>query len=479
MTQQRVFAFGVDLPNVEGLTSLNLDSDQSLLDADVIVVRPTFVGYETEGTFEGRRTLDDDEGFRLQAALTNWQTKLTVALNAGKTIVYLLPPLEVVNVDTGQRTYSGTGRNRVTTRHLATLRNYGFIPLYSETNKPAFESGSKITKTRDVGPLATVIARYEGRWRYNCHFSPGNLRPALTTTAGGHCVSAYSKTGVVFLPDIDWSDAGIWSGPDWDRKATAKGKQASFGFRDEMLALHKALRAGAESTPPPDWSRDEKYALPEETRLSEVLASTRKSLLELESQKAALEKELDQAGQLRSLLFETGKPLERGVRQALELLGFQVTTVDDGKSEFDAVFESAEGRFIGEVEGREKAINVAKISQLRRNVDEDFARDDVEEPATGVLFGNGNRLDDPTDRTECFTAKVVSAAPALGIVLVKTVDLFDAAQQITQTANQEFAKQCRRAIADSIGEIVSFPRVEDSLARPEMRDVSDNREAID
>lgn len=171
-----------------------------------------------------------------------------------------------------------------------------------------------------------------------------------------------------------------------------------------------------------------------------------------------MEAQLDAAGELRNLLFENGIALERAVRSALEFLGFRVSTVDNGNSEFDAVFESAEGRFIGEVEGREKAINVAKISQLRRNVDEDFARDEVNEPAVGVLFGNGFRVEEPSNRTECFTAKVISAAPALSIVLVNTVDLFEAVQSFRRTGNEEFALQCRRAIADSVGAIVSFPK---------------------
>jgi hypothetical protein len=99
-------------------------------------------------------------------------------------------------------------------------------------------------------------------------------------------------------------------------------------------------------------------------------------------------------------------------------------------------------------------------SQLRRNVDEDFAREEVQSPARGVLFGNGHRLIEPAARGDHFTSKVVDAAPALGITLVQTPDLFHAVKYYLATADTEFALQCRRAIADSIGEVVSFPNLE-------------------
>jgi len=49
---------------------------------------------------------------------------------------------------------------------------------------------------------------------------------------------------------------------------------------------------------------------------------------------------------------------------------------------------SPEGdRYIGEAEGKEnKAVNIDKLGQLERNIQEDFARDEVQEPARGILL---------------------------------------------------------------------------------------------
>ena len=78
---------------------------------------------------------------------------------------------------------------------------------------------------------------------------------------------------------------------------------------------------------------------------------------------------------------------------ALRTLGFEAESYTDDSSEFDVVFIANEGRFLGEDEGRNNApINIDKLQQLERNIQEDFARPDVDAYAKGVLFGNPHRL---------------------------------------------------------------------------------------
>ena len=92
-------------------------------------------------------------------------------------------------------------------------------------------------------------------------------------------------------------------------------------------------------------------------------------------------------------------------------MGVEAERFADGYSEFDSVFTIDGQRMLGEAEGRDsKSIAIGKITQLERNVAEDFARDDVEEHAHGVLFGNPQRLVAPGERTETFTEKCISSA---------------------------------------------------------------------
>lgn len=144
--------------------------------------------------------------------------------------------------------------------------------------------------------------------------------------------------------------------------------------------------------------------------------------------------------------------------EGLKVLGFSANSFTEGDSEFDVVFSSPEGRFIGEVEGKDnKAINIGKLSQLERNLQEDFARDEVTEFAKGVIFGNAERLTNPSERGMSFTDKVFTGAKRAGIGLVRTPDLFEPVQYLTSNSDPNYAKSCREAIFASKGEIVVFP----------------------
>jgi hypothetical protein len=187
-------------------------------------------------------------------------------------------------------------------------------------------------------------------------------------------------------------------------------------------------------------------------------------LLKLEAQLEGLQREkeelveqLAQSGRARDLLFEKGKPLESAIVDALTLLGFDAAPYKDGESEFDVVFEAAEGRLIGEAEGKDnKAINVDKLRQLAMNLHEDLLRDAVESPAKGVLFGNGYRLSPVQERQAPFTEKCISAASSSGTALVATSDLFQVVHYLANHSNDAYAAECRKTIVNGVG-VVVFP----------------------
>lgn len=158
-------------------------------------------------------------------------------------------------------------------------------------------------------------------------------------------------------------------------------------------------------------------------------------------------------------MYEKGKPLEFAILDALKILGFSVTQYEDADSEFDAVFESKEGRLIGEVEGKDnKAINIDKLRQLALNIHEDLQRDEVSEPAKSVLFGNAYRLLQLDERPNPFTDKCISAASVSSTALVFTPDLFNVAKYLRDNKDAKFAIGCRKAILKSVGRVI-FPEI--------------------
>jgi hypothetical protein len=224
----------------------------------------------------------------------------------------------------------------------------------------------------------------------------------------------------------------------------------------------------------PDWVSSSLYVLPKEARLREELLKVESALEELAAQREGLKTKIVEEGSLRRLLYEKGTPLERAILQALQLLGFLAASYQDSESEFDVIFECAEGRLLGEAEGKDNyPINIDKLRQLAMNIHEDFERDGVTEMAKAVLFGNAYRLLPLGDRGEYFTPKCLTAAKQSGTALVRTPDLFRIAQYLSAETDPEFAKKCREAILITQGEIVLFPEI--PKASPE----SKVREAVD
>ena len=142
-------------------------------------------------------------------------------------------------------------------------------------------------------------------------------------------------------------------------------------------------------------------------------------------------------------------------------MGFKAEPFQNAESEFDVVFVSAEGRFLGEAEGKDnKPINIDKLSQLERNIHEDFEREGVTEHAHGVLFGNAFRLLPLKERGEFFTAKCASGAKRSGTALIRTPDLFEVARYLKSKPDDDFATLCRKAIMDAKGQTVTFPAIQ-------------------
>ena len=189
------------------------------------------------------------------------------------------------------------------------------------------------------------------------------------------------------------------------------------------------------------------------------LLEAERKVEQAQKEKEAVAEILASAGRFRALLFEKGKPLERVIIDALHLMDFKAAPFKESDSEFDVVFECAEGRLIGEAEGKDnKAINIDKLRQLSMNIHEDLQRDEVSAPAKPVLFGNAFRLQPVQERADPFTEKCHSAAAISNTALAVV-------QYLIAQPDSDFARMRRLALLGSTGRVV-FPVVPASEPPP-------------
>lgn len=434
----------------------------SLLDWDIILFRPLiddFWGSHVE-RYQGKPSLDDSASFHLKECCEHWRREIKQATEAGKTVIVFLPPVQDVYIATGDRQYSGTGRNQKTTRIVTQCTNYASLPL---SLKPINTTGSAM-KLAPLGAeiLASYWAEFADVSEYMVLLPTDTPGICITTKNGDKPVAAMNRSktstgSLILLPDIDFYPADFIKIKAKEEVWTPAAVQFAGRFIGAIVALDKALRTTADVTPEPGWASNDSYILtPERTLRSELLEAERR-VEEAQKIKESVQEQLSSAGQLRSLIFEKGKALEYAIVNALNVIGFEAYQYKDTESEFDVVFQCPEGRLLGEAEGKDsKAINVDKLRQLAMNIHEDLQREDVMKPAKGVLFGNGFRLTVPVERETQFTEKCISAAQSSSTALVSTTELFKVVQYLIEQPDEDYSAACRQAILVGVG-LVALP----------------------
>lgn len=448
-----IVAVNCDIPTAE--RALNYFSGASLRDFDIAVFNPRFPPCERV-YFDGGGSVFSIEATKdLANAKTHWLRELTNCLKAGKTVFVVLDEHQV---DAGA--IGSTTKNRQRTYSSMPIHNYGAIPGALEVSNT---KGSKIV---------SVEPRYRGLLdaindfaEYRVVISSNAPKPIYAakdgSTIGAECRFKDWPGVMVLLPFFQFSGGEFVERASGGEEVwTDKALRASNALTSQLVDIDKVLRTSSKSAPPPHWMSE--IAMPAAVGHIDQAISELDKRIEVLQQKRS--EEVSRKADLMKysrLLYENGKPLERAIEKALRLLGFSAEGLEAGALEIDHVITSPSGkRMIGETEGKDNsAIDITKFRQLESNIGEDFQRDEVTEPAKGVLFGNGFRLNNPADRAEQFTEKSVINAKRLGSSLVRTSDLYTAVAYVLDNPNDDaFKAACRAAIEDAPGGIVQFPK---------------------
>ncbi len=473
MATRKILIVGFELASSEP-TFATFRSKTSLLDWDIFLFRPEiseFLHNHYE-TYQGKPCFSDSASFAAKECCAHWRREIKQAVEAGKTVIVFLPPLYEAYVDTGDRSYSGTGRNQKTTRHVELLTNYHALPASVGPVSTTGTSMKLASKGAEV--LAPYWAEFGDVSSYRVCLEASEVPGVVQTRVGDKPVGAMygskSSAGtLLLLPDVDFDSPSFKKRKGGGVFWTPEAKQFSNAFLSAVVALDKGLRSSAEATPEPSWANDARYTLTLENTLRGRLLDAEREVEEAQRKKEQVVEEIASAAMPRALLYEKGKRLEEAIIFALKTIGFKAEPFHLSDSEFDVVFESDEGRLIGEAEGKDsKAVNIDKLRQLSMNIHEDLQREEVSQPAKPVLFGNGYRLQEPAIRQDPFTEKCYAAASTSSTALVFTADLFPPVQYLLSQHDPDYAAACRAVLLSNVGRI-RFPNP------PPVREQNDER----
>ena len=436
----------------EAWDSIDFFSTAGLADYKYVFVTPLIEFRGERDTYEGLTSLDDYWGPRTIAALRHWKNEIHAVMSAGANCICIAEEFREFYHPTGERRHSGTGRNRVTTRVVSKSSNFaGYFGMSGLRSR----EGYKMIRTKTFPSAFTDI--------YRILVTSSRYYVSLGTPANDSIlVSADQKSAVgamkivgdgvqLILPQPNYWDEEFYD--DSTEGWTERGREFVRTFVTTVVQGLELLRVSGTVDEAPTWVEAKEYSSDSEVAQLKKVQDLVDRQKEIGEELDAENRKLQEIRRLKVLLYGTGKTLEAAVREALILLGFEVSSLVEGDLEFDVIAVSEEGRLLGEVEGRDtKAIDVTKLRQLHSNIAEDYARDEIADIAKAVLFGNGLRFTMPDSRGDQFTQKCIALASAQTTCLVRTEELYRAAIGIESAEDSEnYKKAVRTAILNGVG----------------------------
>ena len=191
---KRVLTVACHIPGGFG-DYVSFKSKASLLDADYVLFAPDleeFITFDTS-THRGKPALIDDSSFQLQETLSHWRREIRDVIAAGKTVFVTLIAHQEVFVATGEKTYSGTGRNRQTTRMVSPVSNYDVLPVITDITESI---GTSIILHSKSSLLKDYWHMFGDESEYRVYLKNSQLfEPLLTTRDGSRIVGGIFNDG--------------------------------------------------------------------------------------------------------------------------------------------------------------------------------------------------------------------------------------------------------------------------------------------
>lgn len=458
--KKQILTIGYNIPG-ESDNSVGFNDEMSLMDVDILLVSPNAIspwGKWVNFSSGGDGCYDVAPSRSFQSRISHFKKELKDFLESGKSVFIFLTKKEDYQLASGVT----SPRKNEDRYNTYTLSNYSFLPVNLGTLTSA--SGKQIQFSGDP-VFSEFYNEFKGNLEYQLYIEDSNgAKIIFIGKDKKKILGASYKVGtgnLIVLPILNYDEKSFTKIEKEEEYWNEKGLAFGGKLIKCLIGIDRNLSQNSEKTPMPEWAFEDQFIGKREAELNNKITKNREKIEEIKKKNDELLIELNEEITMKDLLFETGKSLEAAVIKALKILGYEAENFDDGDLEIDQVIVSPEKiRYIGECEGKDsKDINVDKFRQLQDALNADFERDEVEEKAFGILFGNAERLKSPSKRKLDFTTKCKTGAEREKIALVKTVDLFLVAKHAYENSDQAFKKACRDAIHNGLGQIVVFPAI--------------------
>jgi hypothetical protein len=373
----KILVVGQDIPHRFTVVE-PFNSPVSFLDYEFLVWNPARLFYEYETDFEyskykGYRNLNDDDSARITEDIARRKSEILELINLGRTVVIFLPPPDKCYYATGETTFSGTGRSRVTQRIVNSLELYSIIPV---KNLIATAAEGKNVDFRGGEPFRTYWTKVKDIHYYSAYLTNPIGKPFLFVKGTTKAIGTWIPTqkGVLLLLPPIYPEEYCKTKKDFSSFCTV--------FIEALIELSNNLRKETGDFQLPDWAK--RILLPGELKQRQDIQHKEVKISKALSEVSKLKEQLANTERYKLLLSGSGRALEIQVAEVLKEIGFTVEDPSEGR---DDLILKYDGRVaVAEIKGVTKSAAEKHAAQLEKWVSEYLSQNDIK--PKGILIVN-------------------------------------------------------------------------------------------
>ena len=451
----RILSLDYDPVYGHDATRASFSGDLSVFDHDITIWDPasSFRSYVisngTRSRYRNLPSLSDDYSVQILGDATRRKAEFHEFVAMGRVLVIIARPPQMCAIDTGQRKYSGTGRNQKTT---ILVDEFDLLSAIPNEDNGLVESGGTRTAIEGDGPLSKLLRNYKKFIRYTAIISKPNGTVIAKVPGAGRAIATVQQDAgggyLVLLPAFDFqkprsdNDDEYEDGEDEEDEDEGWLPEAESFQYDLVSAIEQMT--GSEGRSWPSWA--DRYLTSTQRHLRGEVSKQQKRVETARSKLTKLQGQSEESEAQNQLFLGSGRILELEVRKVLELLGGMVTEPEPGRDDWKVSFP--EGDAVIEVKGVSKSAAEKHAAQLEKWVA--TALEETGKAPKGVLVVNTWRDLPLTRRTEeDFPSQMLPYSESRSHCLITGLQLLIVRNDIE--TNPERAAYWRREILGASG----------------------------
>lgn len=408
----KIISIGRDFDNPL-VFNCEYSSSISLLDFDLLIWDPNNMLNEyryqlSSPKYMGYKNLDDDDSVSIVNDINRRKQEMNEMLQLGRTVVIFTPYPQMCYRATGEKQFSGTGKNRSTTRIVTELNLMSSLPIKINTTEATGEN----IDFKGKFPFDSFWKSNNNYFYYRAYFNEMVGMPLFFIKDTDKTIGTYVSVGkghLLFLPSFVSSNTF---------KTKKEWKEVQNIFIDSLIGMIEELKKDKGDFNLPAWCLS--YLVPNEEDEKKKLTDMEKDLADLLNTISHQKEKIAELEEYKILFVGSGKALEIQVGKIFEQLGFSVAEGLPGRD--DLILKFNDKVAVVEVKGVSKSAAEKHAAQLEKWVSEYYASKGI--MPKGILVVNAFKDIPLAERKEeTFPHQMLDYSKKRGHCLVTSLQL--------------------------------------------------------